>query len=416
MVQETIDRHSDQALVDNPELLKTLNTYAALFDIKIWITNPEENILFKTFEGPADMPQSGVHRQIHHDNGITLYHYVLRWIKYYATIPIRSDQGGVRLHLYIDTKDPNYPEAIFLVGILVIGCVAALLVIPMASVITRRVNRLNRSAIEFANGNLAVRTDIQGHDEIAELGSSFNLMADKLEKLIHNAKELTANVSHELRSPLTRLRLSKELILDKLDKGKLDKAPHEQTGIEQDIRRYIGNMDSDIHDLNNLIEHMLALSKMDYQESARSPETLSFATFLEKELLAYQSILQQKELEIDLDIQGSVTVCQDRAVLKSVLSNLLDNAVKYTVPGNTIFVSGRSCKDRGLEFSVTNPGTPLSAKNLEKLFDPFFRLEGQNAAGSGLGLTITKKQITRCRGKICARNTDKGLCFSVHLP
>jgi len=175
-------------------------------------------------------------------------------------------------------------------------------------------------------------------------------------------------------------------------------------------------MDSDIHDLDNLIEHMLALSKMDYQESARSPETLSFATFLEKELLAYQSILQQKELEIDLDIQGSVTVCQDRAVLKSVLSNLLDNAVKYTVPGNTIFVSGRSCKDRGLEFSVTNPGTPLSAKNLEKLFDPFFRLEGQNAAGSGLGLTITKKQITRCRGKICARNTDKGLCFSVHLP
>lgn len=406
MVQETIDPHPDQAMDENPDLLKLLNTYASLFDIQIWITDPGETILFKTFTGPADMPRSGVHRRIHHDNGITLYHYVLRWIKYYATIPIRSGAKELRLHLYIDTKNPHYPEALFLMGLLVIGCLAALLVIPMASYITGRINRLNQSAIEFASGNLSVRTDIQGHDEIAELGDSFNLMADKLEKLVHNAKELTANVSHELRSPLARLQVSKELILDKLDKG----------GKEDDIRRYIANMESDIQDLDTLVEHMLALSKMNYQDSALSLETFSFASFLEKELLPYQPMLQQKDLDLHLDVQGPVWVRQDRAVLKSVLTNLLDNAVKYTAQGNTIYLSAHSHKGRGLEFSVTNPGSPLSGKDLDKLFDPFFRLGGQNAPGSGLGLTITRKQVSRCRGKIQARNTPQGLCLWVSLP
>lgn len=416
MVQETIDRQPDRPPADNPELLKLLNTYAALFDIKMWFTDPGERILLKTFTGPADMPRSGVHRQIHHDNGITLYHYVLRWIKYYAVIPIRSGDNGLRLHMFIDTKDPNYPEALFLMGLIAIGCVAALLVIPMASFITRRIKRLNRSAIEFSDGNLSVRTDIQGDDEIAELGDSFNLMADKLEKLIHNAKELTANVSHELRSPLARLRVSKELILDKLDKGKLDKNPLIQGSAKDDIRRYVDNMESDIHDLDTLVEHMLALSKMDYQELPLSPEIFSFAAFLEKELIAYQPMLQQKKLTLNLDIRGSVTVHQDKTLLKSVLSNLLDNAVKYTAPGSTIYLTASSPKGQGLEFFVTNPGTPLPGKDLDKLFDPFFRLGGQNAPGSGLGLTIARKHVTRCRGKISARNTPQGLCMSVNLP
>ena len=119
---------------------------------------------------------------------------------------------------------------------------------------------------------------------------------------------------------------------------------------------------------------------------------------------------------LDLEVLGPVTVRQDRSVLKSVLANLLDNAVKYTDPGNTIFVTARSVQDRGLEFSVTNPGPALSGRDLKRLFDPFFRLAGQNAPGSGLGLTIAKKQVTRCRGTIAARNTDRGLRLWVTLP
>ncbi|MCG8635915.1 MAG: HAMP domain-containing protein, partial [Desulfobacterales bacterium] len=283
MVQETVDLHPEQIVAENPDLLKLLNTFSSLFDVKIWITDPGETILFQTFKGPANVPQTGVHRQVHHDNGITLYHFVLKWIKYYATIPIKAGEDGLRLHLYYDTRDPDHPQALFFMGILVIGGVVALLVIPMASFITRRVNRLNRSAIEFAGGNLSVRTDIKGHDEIAKLGDSFNLMADKLEKLVHNAKELTANVSHEIRSPLARLRLSKELILDKLDRN----------GSKEDIRRYTDNMESDIRNLDTLVAHMLALSKMDYQESDLTLERFGFPEFVKSHVASYSAVLKQ---------------------------------------------------------------------------------------------------------------------------
>ena len=412
LVQETVDLHPEQQVRQNPDLLKILNTFSSLFDVKMWITDPGETILFQTFKGPANVPHTGVHRQVHHDNGITLYYFALKWIKYYATIPIKSGDDGIRLHLYYDTRDPYHHQALFFIGILVIGGVVALLVIPMASFITRRVNRLNRSAIEFAGGNLAVRTDIKGHDEIAKLGNSFNLMADKLEKLVHNAKELTANVSHEIRSPLARLRLSKELILDKLDKK----------GLKEDVLRYTDSMESDIQNLDTLVAHMLALSKMDYQESELTLEKFSFSEFVQRQIQSYTAVLQQNKLELALDIRGSLMVRQDRSVLKSVLSNLLDNAVKYTDQGETIVIRAHSDSGSGghggsgLSFSVTNPCAPLSSKDIGMLFKPFFRRPGQRAPGSGLGLTIARKQVNRCQGNISARNTESGLAFRVTLP
>ncbi|MEH0021636.1 MAG: HAMP domain-containing sensor histidine kinase [Desulfobacter sp.] len=406
LVQETVDLHPEQPVTQNRDLLKLLNTFSSLFEVKIWISDPGETVLFKTFKGPATIPHTGTHRQVHHDNGITLYHFVLKWIKYYATIPIKAGEDGIRLHLYYDSRNPDHPQVLFLMGILVIGGVVALLVIPMASFITRRVNRLNRSALEFAKGNLAERTNIKGHDEIAKLGDSFNLMADKLEKLVHNTKELTANVSHELRSPLARLRISKELILDKLDQG----------GSKEDIRRYADNMESDIQNLDTLVAHMLTLSKMDYQESELAMEDFNFSDFIRDELAAYRGALQQNRLGLYLDIKGKVRVRQDKSVLRSVLSNLMDNAVKYTAPGETIVIRARSTTGTGLRFSVTNPCPPLSNKDLGLLFRPFFRVTGQKAPGSGLGLTIARKQLRRCRGKISARNTEAGLAFRVTLP
>lgn len=406
LVQETIDLYAVKDVTENLELIKMLKAFSSLSDIKLWITDPAETILFQTFDGPAGMPRTGVHRQVHHDNGITLYHFVLRWIKYYATIPIKAGEYELRLHLYYDSRNPDHPEGLFFIGILVIGGVVALLVIPMVSFITRRVNRLNQSAIEFANGNLSVRTEIPGHDEIAKLGDSFNLMADRLEKLIHNAKELTANVSHELRSPLARLRVSKELIQDKLD----------QPDPRAAIRRYTDSMEDDIQHLDTLVDHMLTLSKMDYQESDLTMERFSFREFVQREIRAYQSVLQQNRLVVDLDLKGRVMVRQDKAVLKSVLDNLLDNAVKYTAPGKTISIRAMRGPGTGLRFSVTNPCAPLSGEELGMLFKPFFRRPGQTAQGTGLGLTITRKMVQRCRGRISARNSASGLTFRVSLP
>ena len=150
MVQEKIDIHPFLPIALNPDLKKQLDTFSSLFDLKIWISDPEKGIQIKTFPGPVTIPQKGFQRQIHHENGITLYHFIRKWNQYYAVVPIKEGNNELRLHLYYDTRNSDRPEGLFLVGILIIGEVVALLIIPLARRITRRVNQLNRSALVLA--------------------------------------------------------------------------------------------------------------------------------------------------------------------------------------------------------------------------------------------------------------------------
>nr|WP_320015575.1 HAMP domain-containing sensor histidine kinase [uncultured Desulfobacter sp.] len=406
MVQKEADRHKDLPAEKNPDLIQLLDTCTALFGVKLWMTEPGEYIIFKNFEGPVNFLPDRAQRQVHHDSGITLYHYILKWNKYYAIIPINYHNQGFLLHLFVDTGKTSRHEGLFLMGLLAVGIAATLMLLPTVSYITRRINRLNQSALEFAGGNLSVRTNIKGQDEIAKLGDTFNLMADRLERLVGNTKELTANVSHELRSPLARLRVSKELIRDKLEQGASNDA----------IMRLLNNMGSDIRDLDTLIEEALALSKMNYQESPLAPETFIFSDFMKSMLDTYHPLLSSNDLVLDLDIRDSGKASQDKALVKSIFTNLMDNAIKYSPPGNTIHVSAGTISPKGLEFSISNPCKPMSQEDIDRLFNPFFRIPGQKAPGTGLGLAIAKKQVLRCKGTIRAEHTGREICLTVFLP
>nr|WP_319392312.1 HAMP domain-containing sensor histidine kinase [uncultured Desulfobacter sp.] len=407
MVQKEVDRHKDLPAEKNPDLIQLLERCTSFFDVKVWLTESKGHIIFQSFEGPMDFLPYKTHQQTHQDSGISLYHYLLKWNKYYAVIPISDQSRKLYLHLFMDTAKNSRNEGLFLIGLIVIGVTATVMLFPAISYITRRINRLNQSALEFAGGNLTVRTDIKGDDEIAKLGETFNRMADRLELLVRNSKELTANVSHELRSPLARLRVSKELILDKL----------EQKGASDDaVIRLLNNMESDIGDLDTLIAEALALSKIDYQESTLEPETFRFSEYIRSTMEAYYPLLDRNDLTLDLDIRDFGKARQDKALVKSVFSNLMDNAIKYSLPGNTIRVSAGTVSPKGLEFSITNTCGPMSKEDLDRLFNPFFRIPGQKASGTGLGLAIAKKQITRCKGRISADHNGREICLTVFIP
>nr|WP_320189906.1 HAMP domain-containing sensor histidine kinase [uncultured Desulfobacter sp.] len=407
MAQKELDRHKDLPAEENPDFVALLNTYTKIFGIKLWLSEPGGPIIWQSFEGPVNLPSDKNYRQVNHDDGIIVYHYMLQWQEYYAIIPISYRNQGLHIHLSLNTGKAKRYKGLFFIGLIVIGITATLMLIPMISYITRRINRLNQSALEFAGGNLSVRTNIKGDDEIAKLGDTFNRMADRLERLISNSKELTANVSHELRSPLARLRVSKELIMDKL----------EQKGASDDaIMRLLNNMESDIGDLDTLIEEALALSKINYQESALTPETFRFSEFIKSMMAPYHPLLSSKDLTLDLDIKDFGKARQDKALIKSVLSNLMDNAIKYSPPGNSIHVCAGTVSPKGLEFSVTNTCAPMRQEDLDRLFNPFFRIPGQKASGTGLGLAIAKKQILRCQGTIRAEHNGREICLAVYIP
>ncbi|MBU2451763.1 MAG: HAMP domain-containing histidine kinase, partial [Proteobacteria bacterium] len=269
---------------------------------------------------------------------------------------------------------------------------------------TNRIKQLNRSALDFAEGNLSCRTDIKGRDEIAELGISFNFMADKLEKMIQGNKDLAANISHELRSPLTRIKVSKELIQDRLDPVK-----------DKDINRYVQNIDQDIDILDNLIDKILKLSKLDIQEFSLSIEQLDFKPLLTDLEKKYASSLKRKNLTLYKDINGPLLLNADKNIVTSVFSNLFDNAVKHTKENSSIHILAFKPADDILTFSITNTYRKLDPQELERLFEPFYRIENNKNPGSGLGLTIVKKLLKQCNGNIIAQNSEKGLTFEVRF-
>jgi len=404
MIQEKVDQKPLIPIEQNKEINELLHTLSDLFDVKIWVTSPDNTILIKTFSSPVNIHlKDGKDHDVLQD-GIKLYRLSRRHVNYYAQLSIMADKNINTLHIHLYTKQEKKPEMIFLVGLLCIGILIAILIVPLTKIITKRIQQLKQSALEFADGNLSCRTRIKGRDEIAELGDSFNFMADKLEKMIQGNKELTANISHELRSPLTRIRVSKELIQDKLDAGS-----------NKDIMRYIHNIDQDIESLDDLIDKILKLSKMDFQESSLIFEQVDFNLLLKDLEKRYQPLLKQKNLAVQMDIMDSLILNADKNILTSILSNLIDNAIKYTEESGKIHITAFKTKKEGVTFKITNTYRQLDPAEIEKLFEPFFRIKGNRTPGSGLGLTIVKKQIKQCNGHIVARNNEKGLTFEVEF-
>lgn len=406
VVTDKLQEHPFIPVQENPDLMEMFQTFSQLFDVKIWITDPKGRVPVRTFSGPAVPPPAPRFKyRVREWDGIRLTHLSRRRISYYAVIPMQHMGDALTLHLHFDARKFHHPEGPFFMGILLIGGIIALLLIPLARIITRRINALNRTALAFADGDLARRATVVGRDEIAALSESFNFMADKLEKLIQGSKDLTANVSHELRSPLARIRMSRELILSKMGKP----------GKEADIQRLFLNMETDILALDSLIDQMLKLSKLDFQAWEPSPDSLDLADFLSFELEKYAPLFKEKQIRMDQDLPPALPVFQDKTVLITLFSNLLDNAVKYTPDNGTVRIHARN-RDNGLHMQVSNTCPPLAPDDLSKIFDPFYRVRGSNAQGHGLGLAITQKQVERCKGRISACNSRRGLMFEIFLP
>jgi signal transduction histidine kinase len=409
VVQEKINNHPLIPLAQNSEIKKLLFTFADLFNVKIWVTAPDTSIIIKTFSTPIDIPAKTLESHDVLKDGIKLYHLSRRRLSYYAQIPVEMVSETYTLHVQLYKGHERKPEAIFLLGLLSIGMIIAILIVPLARVITNRIKQLNKAALEFADGNLNSRANVKGRDEIAGLANSFNFMADKLEKIIKGNKEFTANVSHELRSPLTRIRVSKELIFDRLDSLALD--PIEG----KSIKKYVQNIDEDIDTLDKLIDKILKLSKMDIQQISMTIEPLDFKTLLTCIEKKYEPLLKQKNLILKNKINAPLIFNMDKNMVTSILTNLFDNAIKYTEQNGIIHVAALKTKEDILIFKITNTYRELDTRELKKLFEPFQRIETNENPGSGLGLTIVKRQLARCNGNISAKNSSAGLEFEVQF-
>lgn len=403
-IEDKIRLHSDVEVSKNKTLRDFILDFGNILGAKVWLQRSDGTIAIKSFTGEVPALWDKFKRsRVRNFGQFKLYR--RRHSDYYAIIPIdfpKTKTGSI--HILFEIKGPPDPARGFALGLIIIGLIIGLLIIPISKFIIKPIKKLNRSALKIADGDLSHRASVKSRDEIGELCRSFNHMADKLEKMIISGKELTANVSHELRTPLARIHIAETLIREKLEGQN-----------HQDLTRHLDNIREDIGQLDQLIGRILDLSKLDLHESPLQMEAMDPTAFIQEILGRLQPAMEQKMLILTTGLNFESSFKADKNGLYSVFSNVLDNAVKFIPPKGHISVAMDLQKD-WLYVRVLNTFETLSDKNLQNIFEPFYRSPENKQSGSGLGLAIAKKIIQKHGGIITAQNVPEGLQIEIGLP
>ncbi len=260
---------------------------------------------------------------------------------------------------------------------------------PLARRITRRLERLQMRVEALGAGDLKVRVDVEGRDEVAELARSFNRAAERIEGLVGGHKTLLAHVSHELRTPLARMRMALELLPG-------DERP--------ELKHQIGK---DIRELDMLIDELLLASRLDTLDSLTSSE--------EVELLA---LAAEEAADYGARVAGqAVSLRGDPRLLRRLLRNLLQNARRHA-NGTPVDVKVMPKPAGGALLTVADrgPGVPVASRS--RIFEPFYRLPGTAERGEsvGLGLALVQQIAARHGGDArCLAREGGGTVIAVEL-
>lgn len=407
VVEDKIRSAPGLTVAQNQPLQKFVSQFGGILGAKVWLQSADGKSTLQSFEGPIPAKLERLTRKPAKDYGsFKLYHGFGRNFSFYAIIPVEfspSKMGSVHV-LFAKGGPPTGHEGGFALGLAIIGLIIALLVIPVSRLMTRPLKELNHTALEIAAGDLSHRAAIKSCDEIGELGRSFNLMADRLERMIRGGRELTANISHELRTPLARMRIAEELLRQKIKKENYT-----------DWDRHLNDIGEDIVELDRLIGQILDLSKLDIHETKLNHEPLDLAQLLSGLVKRFETAALQREIRVKTDLASLGLYRGDKEALTMAFSNILNNAVKFASRQGELKVKLDSTGER-IMINITNTSEALSEKDLERIFEPFYRIEGSRSQGSGLGLAIAKKIIEKHGGEIKARNTPQGVDIEIRLP
>jgi two-component system sensor histidine kinase CpxA len=296
------------------------------------------------------------------------------------------------------------PHKPFLIRLALICLLLAILAVPVSRFIARPINKLRRSALMIADGDLGHRATIQTKDQIGELAHALNHMTDQLEKMITAGRELLAYVSHELRSPLARIGVAGQMLEDALDKGEI-----------QNSQRYLKSIKEEIQQMEELLAGILLLSRLDQQQAPFKKKPLELGHMLDELLAKYDTFLRARNLKLISDITISAPMLGDEDAITSFVSNLLDNAVKHSEPGGVVRVSLKH-KSPLLILSIRNPAQKLSVDELERIFEPFFRGANTAQPGSGLGLALARRILEKHGGSLQASWEKGEFVVTAELP
>ena len=293
-------------------------------------------------------------------------------------------------------------------GALIGAVIALLLGIFLSRALTRPIRELTRATHAISEGDLSQQVPVRSTDELGELAQAFNKMSTELSRSVNTRKQMTADIAHELRTPLSLILGHAEAVHD----GVLPPTRENFEIIREEATR-----------LEHLINDLRTLSLADAGELSIAPQTIEPQRLLQEIASLYQYQTQRKHISLELDIATPPpNIGVDPGRMTQVLTNILDNAVRHTPEGGRIVLSARQTQDH-VELAVQDSGPGLSIENLERIFERFYRVDasrqrdGEVPGGSGLGLAIAKSIVLAHHGQLAAESDlGNGLRVIIKLP
>jgi two-component system sensor histidine kinase BaeS len=284
--------------------------------------------------------------------------------------------------------------------------VVVLISLPLARRLVKPVRAMAQATHDISSGKYTTRISLTSSDELGQLASDFNNMALTLEKHEKDRRQWIADISHELRTPISVFRGEIEALLD---------------GIRSVTPETIRSLHTEVLRLNRLVEDLYQLSLSDIGALSFRKEDIDLAEVLRDSIESYSAEFEQKGISLTNNVSENteVVVFADGERLNQLFTNLFENSLRYTAAGGNLAVSlAKSGEHAVIELQDSAPGVPV--KDLDRLFERLYRVEGsrsRSSGGAGLGLAICKNIVEAHEGSISAHQAPLGgLLIRITLP
>ena len=290
-----------------------------------------------------------------------------------------------------------------------VGALTLLLSILASRMFTRPIRVLREGIDHLSQGDFehSIKAKIKGNSEFAKLAAAFDMMSGKLADLDKRRSQFVSNASHELKTPLTSMKLYLEAIL------------YSETFDPDVTREFLQEADGEIDRLTELIDDLLTIVKMDSGKSMLRLTDIQLDELLASAKKRLEPIAESRNISLTLDAHIAPVIEGDAGRLTQVFNNLIDNAIKYTPEGDSVRITLDE-EDGKNVIRVSDTGIGIPKEDQEHLFERFYRVDparSRETGGTGLGLSIVQQILQLHNGYVTVDSTpDKGSTFTVTLP
>lgn len=377
----------------------TYGILASSIDAEFFLTDMDGNMLYGVHERarvPEEIISKAAQNGYYEETGLLGGVFVKP--QYVVAIPIIVENTATGM-LFAASSASGMSEfmrglvEMFLISAVVVFVIAFILIYFITASLVKPLKEMLLATQSFSQGDFSRRVPVVGYDEIGQLAMAFNNMASTLATTENSRRSFVANVSHELKTPMTTISGFVDGIID----GTVPPEKRDQ---------YLQIVSIEVKRLSRLVRSMLDTSRIEAGELEMNPVIFDLSETVRQTVFSFERVIDEKQLEIEGLDADKIMVLADKDLMHQVVYNLIENAVKFVNQGGTLSVSYRT-EGKMVYAAIRNTGQGIERQEIPQLFDRFYKSDKSrslNQSGVGLGLHIVRSIINYHKGEVVVRS------------